>query len=74
MKQRYPKEERQSTRSRRSSSTCPWCTVGRKMSDKNVEQRINIKFCVKIGRSANENVSPTNSGLWRINYEEIECF
>jgi len=44
------------------------------MSDKNVEQRINIKFCVKIGRSANENVSPTNSGLWRINYEEIECF
>jgi len=28
--------------------------VGRKMSDKNLEQRINIKFCVKIGRSASE--------------------
>jgi hypothetical protein len=23
------------------------------MSDKNLEQRINIKFCVKIGKSAN---------------------
>jgi len=28
-----------------------WYTVGRKMSDKNLEQRINIKFCVKIGKS-----------------------
>jgi len=28
--------------------------VGRKMSDKNLEQRINIKFCVKIGKSASE--------------------
>ena len=33
---------------------CLWYTVGRKMSDKNLEQRINIKFCVKIGKSANE--------------------
>ena len=24
------------------------------MNDKNLEQRINIKFCVKIGKSANE--------------------
>jgi len=24
------------------------------MSDKNLEQRINIKFCVKIGKSVNE--------------------
>jgi hypothetical protein len=24
------------------------------MSDKNLEQRINIKFCVKIGKSSNE--------------------
>jgi predicted component of type VI protein secretion system len=24
------------------------------MSDKNLEQRINIKFCVKIGKSASE--------------------
>jgi len=33
---------------------CPWYTVGRKMSDKNLEQQINIKFCVKIGKSASE--------------------
>jgi hypothetical protein len=36
------------------SSTCLWCTVGGKMSDENLKQRINIKFCVKIGKSANE--------------------
>jgi hypothetical protein len=29
-------------------------TVGRNMSDKNLEQQINIKFCVKTGRSASE--------------------
>jgi hypothetical protein len=29
---------------------CPWYTV----SDKNLEQRINIRFCVKIGKSASE--------------------
>jgi reverse gyrase len=33
---------------------CPWYTVGGKMSDNNLEQRINIKFCVKIGKSASE--------------------
>jgi hypothetical protein len=27
------------------------------MSDKNLEQRINIKFCVKIGKSASETVA-----------------
>jgi hypothetical protein len=26
----------------------------KKMSDKNLEQRINIEFCVKIGKSASE--------------------
>jgi histone-lysine N-methyltransferase SETMAR len=31
--------------------------VGRKMSDKNLEQRINIKFCVKIGNSASETLA-----------------
>jgi hypothetical protein len=33
---------------------CPWYTAGGKMSDKNLLQRINIKFCVKIGKSASE--------------------
>jgi len=36
------------------SSTCPWYTVGRKVHDKNLEQWINIRFCVNIGRSACE--------------------
>jgi hypothetical protein len=33
---------------------CPWYTAGGKMSDKNLEQQINIKFCVKIGKSTSE--------------------
>jgi hypothetical protein len=40
--------------SSRGSSNCPWYTVGGKMSDNNLEQRINIKFCVKIVKSASE--------------------
>jgi len=36
---------------------CPWYTVGEKMSDKNLEQWINIKFCVKIGKSASETLA-----------------
>jgi len=43
--------------SSRGSSTCPWYTVGEKMSDKNLEQRISIKFCVKIGISARETLA-----------------
>jgi hypothetical protein len=33
---------------------CPRYTVDGKMSDKNLEQQINIKFCMKIGKSASE--------------------
>jgi hypothetical protein len=36
---------------------CPWYTVGGKMSEKNLLQRINIKFCVKIGKSASETLA-----------------
>ena len=43
--------------SSRGSSTSPWYTVAVKMSDKNLEQRINIKFCVKIGKSASETLA-----------------
>jgi len=43
--------------SSRGSSKCPWYTVGGKMSDKNLEQRINIKFCVKIGKIASETLT-----------------
>jgi hypothetical protein len=38
--------------SNRGSSTCSRYTVGGKISDKNLEQEINTKFCVKIGKSA----------------------
>jgi hypothetical protein len=43
--------------SSRGGSTCPWYTFGGKMSDKNLLQRINIKFCVKIGKSASETLA-----------------
>src|SRR5258705_7678819 len=44
------------------NSTCPCYTVGGKMSDRNLEQRINIKFCVKIGKSASETLAPLTVG------------
>jgi hypothetical protein len=34
-----------------------YCCVGGNKSDKNVEQRINLKFCVKIGKSAYETLA-----------------
>jgi len=40
--------------SSRGSITCLWYTVGGNISDTNLEQLINIKFCVKIGKSASE--------------------
>jgi hypothetical protein len=43
--------------SSRGNITCPWYTVGGKMSDKNLEQRINIKFCVQIGKSVSETLT-----------------
>jgi len=36
---------------------CPSYTVGGKMSDKNLERRINIKFCVKISKNASETLA-----------------
>jgi hypothetical protein len=47
----------QSFASSRGSSTCPRYTVDGKISDKNLEQRIIIKFCVKIGKSAGETLA-----------------
>jgi hypothetical protein len=38
----------------RRRSACPWYTGGGKMNDKNLEQLINIKFCLKVGKSASE--------------------
>jgi late competence protein required for DNA uptake (superfamily II DNA/RNA helicase) len=40
--------------SSRGSSTCSQCTVGGNVTDKNLEQQIYIKFCMKIGKSASE--------------------
>jgi len=43
--------------SSRGSSTCPWYAIGGKICDKNLEQRINIKFCVKIGKRSSETLA-----------------
>jgi hypothetical protein len=43
--------------SSRGSSTCSLYTVDGKMSDKNLEEGINIKFCVKIYKSASETLA-----------------
>jgi hypothetical protein len=43
--------------SSRGSSKSPWYTVGGKMSDKNLLQRINKKFYVKIGKTASETLA-----------------
>jgi hypothetical protein len=34
-----------------------YCRVGGNLSDKNLEQRISIKFCVKIHKSASETLA-----------------
>jgi uncharacterized cysteine cluster protein YcgN (CxxCxxCC family) len=36
---------------------CPRYTDGGKMSNKNLEHRINIKFCVEIGKTASETLA-----------------
>jgi hypothetical protein len=36
---------------------CPWYTVGGKMSDKNLEQWIDIVFCVQISKSPSETLA-----------------
>jgi hypothetical protein len=36
---------------------CVWYSIGGKMSDKNLEQQINIKFCVKIGKRASQTLA-----------------
>jgi hypothetical protein len=37
--------------------TRPWYTVGGKVSDENLEQRINIKLCVKVSKSGSETLA-----------------
>jgi hypothetical protein len=39
------------------SSTYLWCTIGRNMSEENMEQQINIKSCVKNGKSTSESLA-----------------
>jgi hypothetical protein len=38
----------------RGSNMCLWYAAGREMSDKNLEQQINITFCVKIDESTSK--------------------
>ena len=39
-----------------------------------MEQRINFKFCVKIGKSASETLAPLTVAYGEYAVEEIECF
>jgi hypothetical protein len=41
----------------RGNSACPRYAVGGEMSDKDLEQRISIKFCVEFGKSASETLA-----------------
>jgi hypothetical protein len=41
----------------RGSDKCQWYTIGRKMSDNNLEQLINFKFCVRIHKSSGETLA-----------------
>jgi hypothetical protein len=43
--------------SSKGNSTRPWYIVGGKTSNNNLEQPINIKFCVKTGKSASETLA-----------------
>jgi hypothetical protein len=43
--------------SSRGSSKYLWYAVGGQASDKNLEQRTNIKICVKVGKSASETLA-----------------
>jgi hypothetical protein len=60
--------------SRRGSSVCPWYTVGKKISDKNLEQQINVKFCVKIGKSATEILAPLTLGYGEYTRKKLSVF
>ena len=53
---------------------CPWYTVGRKMSDKKLEQRINIKFCVKIGKSASEKLALLTAAYGEYAMKKLSVF
>jgi hypothetical protein len=57
--------------SSRGSSTCLRYTVGRKMSDKNLEQQINIKFCVKIGKVATASLVAVT--ISSVNWNRCPC-
>jgi hypothetical protein len=54
--------------------TCPWYTVGGKRSDKNLEQQINIKFCVRIGKSDSETLALLTVAYGEYNMNKSSVF
>jgi hypothetical protein len=58
----------------RGSSMCLWYTVGSKMSDKHLEEGINIKFCVKIGKSASEMLALLTLAYGEYTMKELNIF
>ena len=44
------------------------------MNDKNLEQQINIKFCVKIGKSASETLAPLTAAYGEYTMKTLSVF
>jgi hypothetical protein len=58
----------------RGNSVCPRCAVGGEISDNNLEQRMNIEFCVKIGNSVSETFAPLTLACGEYAMKKMECF
>jgi len=52
----------------------PRYIVGGKMGDKNLEQRKNIKFFVKIGKSASETLTPLTLAYCEYAMKKLSVF
>jgi hypothetical protein len=54
--------------------TCVFLRLVSEMSDTFLEQRINIKFCVKLGKNYKWHLCNALRGLWGTSSEKAECF
>jgi hypothetical protein len=60
--------------SSRGSSTCPWYVLGGKVTDKNLEQQMNIKFYVKIDKSASVTLALLTVGYGEYAMKTLSVF
>jgi hypothetical protein len=56
------------------SSRCPWYAVGVTVSDKNLEQQINIQLCAKIGKSASETLALLTLAYGEYDMKKLSVF